>query len=184
MSWSLKLIWFLLGFATCLVLLLLIPLKFDWELKVTDLLQLIVAVIIAILIQMFATETYSDRRVAKNLLIARVDETLSHLQGAHKVFLDCIRDQQVSKENAAAILALGRNISNSIKQLENGLNKCRMKAPSFESVKSNRRDYNRALTGRGFPAQPYPVSSFGEENELYNLISDELESMRYEINNW
>jgi len=184
MKWFSRIIWFLLGAAACLITLILIPLQLNWEVKITDLLQLVVAVIIAILIQKFATETYSDKRVAKNLLIARVDEAISYFHDAHKVFLDCIKDGLVSKENSTAILTLTRNINNSLKRLEHGLGKCRMNAPSFEAVKANRLDYNRALTGGGFPSQRYPVVIFAEENELYNTISEDLESVLYEINNW
>ncbi|SRR6266496_1153601 len=184
MKWSSRIAWFLAGVAVCLLVLLLIRFQLNWEFKITDFLQVVVTVIIAILIQKFATETYSDKRVAKNLLIARTDETISYLQDAHKIFLDCIKDGLVSKENNTAILSLTKNINNSIKRLEHGLKKCRMKAPSFDAVKGNRLDYNRALTGGGFPSQPYTVVIFTEENEIYNTLSADLESMRYEINNW
>jgi hypothetical protein len=184
MKWLSRIVWFLTGVVACLIALLLIPFRINWEFKVTDLLQLVVTLFIAILIQKFATETYSDRRVAKNLLIARIEESISYFQEAHRVFLDCIKDHQISKENKTAILTLTKNINNSIKRVEHGLSKCKMQAPSFELVKASRRDYNGTLTGGGFPTQPYPVNIFTEENELYNLITQHLESMIYEINNW
>jgi hypothetical protein len=184
MKWVSATVCFLVGIAATLVTLLLIRFRFNWEFKVTDVLQLVVTVIIAFLIQKFATETYSDKRVAKNLLISRVEETISYFQDVHKIFLECVRDGQVSKENSAAILTLTKNINNSIKRLEHGLGKCRMEAPSFKAVTGSRRDYHRTLTGGGFPSHPYTVAVFAEENDFYNAITQDLESMIYEINNW
>lgn len=184
MKWVSAIICFLAGIAATLVTLLLIHFQINWEFKITDVLQVVAAVVIALLIQKFATETYSDKRVAKNLLISRVEETISYFQDVHRVFLDCVGDGQISKENSTAILTLTRNINNSIKRLEHGLGKCRMEAPSFKSVTASRLDYHRTLTGGGFPAHPYPVAVFAEENDSYNAITRDLESMIYEINNW
>ncbi len=86
MTWVIKLLWFALGAAGCLVIVIATSGKFNPEFKLTDALNLLVAIAIALLIQHYATEKHSNIRAAKNLLISRVEDVGRIITEAHRMF--------------------------------------------------------------------------------------------------
>src|SRR5882672_9360519 len=182
MNWVVKLLWFVLGAAACLVVVIASSGKFDPEFKLTDALNLLVAIAIALLIQHYATERHSDIRAAKNLLISRVEDVSRIVTEAHKTFWEAYASGVISEPHLHTIITSKSAFNNSIFVLEQGCVRCRLRSQFLDEILNLRRHYCEALTGQEFPRVPYSAEMMHNEDRHYRQLSDAFQSLIFDIN--
>jgi len=182
MNWRTRLIWFLFGFGGCLIFLILIPFRINPEFKAVDVLQLTVALFIALLIQYYGTQQYSDFRQAKNYLIEHIGQITGLVQEAYRLFMVSYIDQTMTPDQVRAILAAKREINNSVLLLEDALAQCKLQSLRFDDIQQLREQYTDALTDDPFPTHPYTPTAFSKVHTSHRKLTQALQTFRFEIN--
>lgn len=157
-------------------------LTFKNEVAIGDLINLFTGVVIALVLQNIVQKQFSNARVEKDLLIARIAAVDAALNEIHKLFLRKVED--FASVEVTAMQAMYKNFSNSIYMLEKALETCqpRIRGIDLEIIKPTRGTYRKRVLGGNFPSAPYDPQSIGGEEKLYRKMSLELQSMVFEVN--
>jgi hypothetical protein len=183
--WAKRPIFFLLGFALGFFIGTICRqnLVFKNEVQVGDFVNLFTGLFVALFLQNIIQKQFSNARVEKDLLIARLTALDLALTEVHKLFVR--RIENVSSVEPTAIQSTFKSFTNSLYMLEKALEKCqpRMNSINIEVLKSYRGEYRKLVTGGNFPSGPYDIETINKEDHVYRDISIELQSLIFEINN-
>lgn len=154
------------------------------EIGLGDVLNFSATAFFALLVGSYLQKSYGDKRVEKDQLINQTKESLSFLRESKEIFNSCYEKKEISKDNQKILLALLRNLINSITQTKNCLEICKYKkdSQSAEKLKEIYKEYKRALTGGNFPAKPYDGADFNSVETNYGRLFAALNQLIFDIN--
>lgn len=183
MRWSKRLGLFLLGFGIGFVLGYLCRryLTFKNEVEVGDIVDVVLAVGIALFLQNIVAQRTSNARVEKDILIARITDVSVALKEAHKLFVE--RSNDMTSVSDVSMYQAYKQFANNIYIFEKALEQCsRFKNVNVEPLKALRAKYRPKLLGGNFPSQPYDPQAISSEERMYRQMSVDLQSLTLTIN--
>lgn len=156
-------------------------LTFKNEVEVGDIVDVVLAVGIALYLQNVVAQRTSNARVEKDILIARITDVSVALKEAHKLFV--ARSENLSSVNDQAMHQAYKQFANSIYIFEKALEQCpRFKNISLELLKTARGEYRSKLLGGNFPSRQYDLQSINGEERMYRQMSVELQTLTLSVN--
>lgn len=183
MTWLVGTLLFLAGLAAGLAVSHLHSLKFGFTLTIADILNWVVVLGLARLLQIHWQQNYSDIRVEKDLLIQQSKDAILALKDARSIFLECCDKKKLTRDDEKAVKRVLRNLANTLYFLECGLGECeRMRSVGFSHLKEHCMKYKAVLTGGGFPTQPYTSAHWTDAEVIYKVFHEGLQKLIFEIN--
>ena len=181
--WLAAFVSFLFGLALGLAASNLGSLGFQLELRLADILNWIIILVLAALLRWHWERNFSEVRVEKDLLIEHSKEAIKTLRQVRTSFL-------VRYDNASAGLKEERTIKRLLRELANDLHSVEcmltlgesLKAVTAATVKEQYYAYKAALTGGGFPGEPYTLKEGTRAEFLYKALHEALLRLIFQTN--
>lgn len=181
--WLAAFVSFLFGLAAGLSASNLGSLGFQFELRLADILNWIIILVLAALLRFHWERNFSEIRVEKDLLIEHSKEAIKTLRQVRTCFL-------TRYDNASAGLKEERAIKRSLRELANDLHSIEcalalgesLKALTAASVKEQYYGYKAALTGGNFPREPYALKDGARAESLYRALHESLLRLIFQTN--
>ena len=155
-------------------------LVFKNEVEVGDVLNLLSAFLIALVLGNAIQKRVGNRRVEKDLLIARITATDKALVETHALFMRRVRD--VGSVEDSLMFDAFKELSNHLFLLEKALTKTRMITINLKPLKSARHEYRKRVLGDDFSPGPYSPETINHEERIYRKFATQLMSLTFEVN--
>lgn len=163
-------------------------LKISWKGEVSfgDLFNFVNIIVFAFLLQHYVQKRFGDKRVEKDHIISLITEANTWLGNSREKFIACYnKKRKISKTDEQEIIALLRNLANSLEEIKVALRACKYDSELklFEqSIDSLYLEYKRNVTGGNFPTKAYDGNDFNDEETTYQKLRSKLLSFVFEIN--
>lgn len=177
-NWE-KAFYFASGFLVCTVVLLLFKFTWDWTVKLTDLLQLILAILIGYKIQHYTTFKYNQSRVSIQHIERRIADVEKELKSLNSFLEESFVSSKVLTDK---ILESKRDFSNNIHLLEKSIKLMGMTCTSVDLLKELRGKYIDVITGGKFPTEIYSIETYTKAKQFQLKIMETLLAITVEVN--
>lgn len=167
------------GFLVCIVFLLPFKFTWDWSVKLTDVFQIVLAVLIGYKIQHYTTFKYNQSRVSIQHIERRIADVEKELKALNSLLEESFIERKIL---TAKILETKRDFSNNIHLLEKSIKMMKTTCTSINSLKELRGKYIDVITGGKFPTEIYSIETYTKAKQLQLKIMETLLAITVEVN--
>lgn len=175
--------WVGLGFIIGILVLRIKAFQFEWKFDVFDILNLIVTLIVAAVLQQVLVARASDDRIEKDLIIAQTKVVIARVEKLAELCKESANGTLTS-ESARTVLPDFRFLNNELSSLEQHLKltPIRLELDRFKRIKSGCLRFKRMVTGGTFPTSPLSLLEYTRIYSLKRNLSDQLVSFIFYLN--
>lgn len=118
MNWFKNIFVLLLGFVAAVFFLSIQKFDFSYEIKVADILGILVTLLIALLIQLYLVKKSDANKIEKDIIIEQAKTVRNRFENVRDAFFDLYISQTVSVERNKRMLSMLKSLANSIETFE------------------------------------------------------------------
>jgi hypothetical protein len=139
MKWAQRVTCGLVGGLIVYLALTVPKLDFDTKFSIASVLQLIVTLVIALIVQNFLSHRYSEFRIEKDLILSKLKEIEDLSKGARAVFTLAYAGGQLTEPQSKELKNILRNLANTVLLVERLFNECRPNSNKtrFQTLKNS-----------------------------------------------